>query len=1280
MPNHGSKSHKGQSSSKTPNSNSSSSDELWSSDESKGALSDGPVSGDEAVAAAGGSDNMSDIASANTAHTSLTGSLDNLQQLPSLTGSAGPVGRPVRKLVRSRLDCWSSTSPEPHSGLLGGLGTRISTVSECPQSNTTIARDVAIVWPCRLSASQVRTCDMAESVFQTDGFVVTFDGLWSPSDAVLCKVSVSGSDVVSGADALLPRVPVNIAEAVADQTDNANTLQGQQYPHALAYSRDSAGLHTGELGQEAQLAKDDVTGVSHVSEEMAAVQEMEVNLASVEHRLTDSTGIVSKVSIGSADKITSDRDTSRLQELFHTLPAPEVSTVEKMEEQHGKLLGEPNLVERANVTPVVGSADVTAKDDSVVHSAPETDDFTVNNNSTKNCLSTESPSSVARDEAAVVSHNDIPAKTGDDVDKNKPGEFLANHANHVDSSPVNSDSTMYSHVTELNSLERYTVDHESRIAVLEDELFVNNKVPVCKENENIVKKTEPRDVQEQDGIVRDYVVELHGLERYTVDSESGIVATEVSSDEANGTDRGSLLDDKSITRPMEIVSDDAHHDQLRDKTVSYNSNEPTGKVDGGHTGPGEGVVPEQQPNSQEVLIHWGLERYTDAAVSSEHKRLEVEPAKNLVDQLESDTGNDDEKMSEIQETKQQKPKSGIAQRQGILEVEQQVQQLTQQQQLNEQRALEQRQAQELEQQQQQRARELKQLQQEKELEEQRNVQMAEQQQQQGGKKEDDEEPVIPSVSEVDSRNLQEDKQYFDTEISKFDDAPNDIEMDDDKHSTDWKHGNTPENMTAGKNQAGHDKLSKPTDNGCFAGITDITEGNSGGHNAAVDQITPVSQLVNSRLAEIVVVSKQDVATNEGSAVTQVNVTTAASQLPIIDSPTGASSGGSSATVENNSEQRVKEKGQPVASISDSAHEQPHGDDCDPRTKVEDNSSAAHDQVAYANDGPIDAALEVAAMQPCDTREEDEATALGSIYGANEAVSSGGNQRPKSTRPLFTADVDIPGQSGTAPLHAHSNGVEVTCEEAAAVGQADVSAGLQLAPSHSLPSDCSELTVCDTARPHNPENRTETSAIVRLSPASGLETGRREGSGEGLDDNQTSSGEQICADEGQTANKVKDYTVTAQPLLPDGTTESPVNGTESEQHRNKELFAEEWVDQLEIYFPSAGRAGYTAVLEVENRDAAVIPPKVKDGSEDVSLAETPSCEAPVTVTPAADNVHAAAVNAASELPVHDSDVSSTEDAVAMETVSPHVFFTSVLMPVMEANTQSSVSEQVTCAIV
>jgi hypothetical protein len=314
MPNHGSKSHKGQSSSKTPNSNSSSSDELWSSDESKGALSDGPASGDEAVAAAGGSDNMSDIASANTAHTSLTGSLDNLQQLPSLTGSAGPVGRPVRKLVRSRLDCWSSISPEPHSGLLGGLGTRISTVSECPQSNTTIARDVAIVWPCRLSASQVRTCDMAESVYQTDGFVVTFDGLWSPSDAEQCKVSVSGSDVVSGADALLPRVPVNSAVAVADQTDNANTLQGQQHPHALAYSRDSAGLHTGELGQEAQLAKDDVTGVSHVSEEMAAVQEMEVNLASVEHGF--STGIASKVSIGSADKITSDRDTSRQQELF----------------------------------------------------------------------------------------------------------------------------------------------------------------------------------------------------------------------------------------------------------------------------------------------------------------------------------------------------------------------------------------------------------------------------------------------------------------------------------------------------------------------------------------------------------------------------------------------------------------------------------------------------------------------------------------------------------------------------------------------------------------------------------------------------------------------------------------------------------------------------------------------------------------------------------------------------------------------------------------------------
>jgi hypothetical protein len=958
-----------------------------------------------------------------------------------------------------------------------------------------------------------------------------------------------------------------------------------------------------------------------------------------------------------------------------------------MEEQHGKLLGEPNLVERANVTPVVGRADVTAKDDSVVHSAPETDDITVSINNTKNCLSTESPFSVASDEVTVVSHADIPAKTGDDAGMNKPSGFLANH---VDSSPVDSDSPVYSHVIELNSLERYTVDHESRTAVLEDELFVNNKVPVCKQNENIVKKTEPRDVQEQDGIVRDYVVELHGLERYTVDSESGIAAMEVSSDEAS---RDSLLDDKSIRRPMEIVSDDAHHDQLRDKAVSYSSSELVGKLDDGH--PGEGVVQEQQPNSPEVLIHWSLERYTDAAVSSKHKQLEVEPAKKLVDQLESDTGNGDEEMSEIQETKQQEPESDIAlelkqQRQGLLEVEQQVpvvdrqqaQQSTQQQQLNEQRALEQQQAQELEQQQQQRARELKQLQQEKELEEQRNVQVAGQQQQ-AGKKEDDEQLLIPSVSEVDSKNPPEDKQYFDelmdTETSKSDDTPNDNKMDDDKHSTDWKHGSTPENMTAGKNQAGLDKLSKPTDNGCTAGIADITEGKSAGHNAAVDQLTPVSQLANSRPAEIVVVSKQDVATNEGSAVTQVNVTTAASQLPIIDSPTGASNGGSSSSaVEDNSEQRVKEKGQPVASISDSTHEQPHDDDCDPRTKVEDNSSAAHDQVANANDGSIDAAFEVAAMQPCDTREEDETTAHGSIYGANEAMSSGGNQRPKSTRPLFTTDVDIPGQSGTALLYAHGNGVAVTCEEAAAVGQAGVSAGLQLAPSHSLPSDCSELTVCDTARPRNPEGRSATSVIV--SPASGLETDRREGSGEGLHDNHTSSGEQVSADDGQTANKVKDYTVTARPPLLDGTTESPVNGTESEQHRNKELFAEEWVDQLEVYFPSAGRAGYTAVLEVEDRDAAVIPPKVKDGSEDVSLAERSSCDVPVTVTPAADNVHAAAVNAASELTVHGADVSSTEDAVAMETVSPHVFFTSVLMPVMEANTQSSVSEQVTCAIV
>lgn len=169
---------------------------------------------------------------------------------------------------------------------------------------------------------------------------------------------------------------------------------------------------------------------------------------------------------------------------------------------------------------------------------------------------------------------------------------------------------------------------------------------------------------------------------------------------------------------------------------------------------------------------------------------------------------------------------------------------------------------------------------------------------------------------------------------------------------------------------------------------------------------------------------------------------------------------------------------------------------------------------------------------------------------------------------------------------------------------------------------------------------------------------------------------------------------------------------SEQLSSAAYFAEEWVDQLEIYFPLTSnyrdkereRKGYVAALEVEEREN-IEPGQVTEGTlsresgvlcgaeeEEVgkdkgSLVplETPAggahcvdaerereVEVGRTLPSSNQQQQQAVLNELLEYP---SDDDRPIDSVAMDTVSQGVFFSSVLMPAMDTRLQGLAAGQV-----
>jgi hypothetical protein len=169
---------------------------------------------------------------------------------------------------------------------------------------------------------------------------------------------------------------------------------------------------------------------------------------------------------------------------------------------------------------------------------------------------------------------------------------------------------------------------------------------------------------------------------------------------------------------------------------------------------------------------------------------------------------------------------------------------------------------------------------------------------------------------------------------------------------------------------------------------------------------------------------------------------------------------------------------------------------------------------------------------------------------------------------------------------------------------------------------------------------------------------------------------------------------------------------SEQLSSAAYFAEEWVDQLEVYFPLTSnyrdkereRRGYVAALEVEEREN-IEPGQVTEGTlsresgvlcgaeeEEVGKdkgslipSQTPAggahcvdaesereVEVGRTLPSSNQQQQQALLNELLEYP---SDDDRPIDSVAMDTVSQGVFFSSVLMPAMDTRLQGFAAGQV-----
>ena len=257
-------------------SSSTSSEELWSSDNSNNNASDGVVSGDEKMQrlSEAGSTSMLDVKSVSTGSTMLSESTEC--NLPF-----EDISEKLHKLVRSRLDCWSSLGATPTNSPLSGFGARMFTVSECPQSNSAAIHDILTSKPIKLSTSQIRTCDLhdntADAVSTPDGFVVTCDGQWS-SQIEQCNVSVQ--DMVSDNATATNKLPCNTCENVFDDSEKIALLK-HHLPIAPVCSNDAKTAYDESLCNEINVLRDDVAGISQVIGVVKPLKGAEINSLSV---------------------------------------------------------------------------------------------------------------------------------------------------------------------------------------------------------------------------------------------------------------------------------------------------------------------------------------------------------------------------------------------------------------------------------------------------------------------------------------------------------------------------------------------------------------------------------------------------------------------------------------------------------------------------------------------------------------------------------------------------------------------------------------------------------------------------------------------------------------------------------------------------------------------------------------------------------------------------------------------------------------------------------------